>query len=139
LVYLTLFVASLLAATLLPGGSEALLLYDLSHEENIIWLLFITATFGNTLGSIVNYGIGLKGVDYLIQKGHTKEKYLSQAHRLFDKYGAVALLLSWLPVVGDPITFAAGVLKYDFKWFLGLVFLAKGIRYIVIIVLYYQM
>ncbi len=139
MVYSTLFFASLLAATLLPGGSEALLLYDLSNTDNIIWLLFICATVGNTLGSVINYIIGLKGVDYLTQKGYAKQKYLNSADQLFDKYGAWALLLSWVPVVGDPITFVAGALKYSFKWFVVLVLFAKGLRYMVVIGLYLGM
>ena len=133
--YLTLFFASLLAATLLPGGSEALLLYDLSNND-ALFLLFIAATLGNTLGSVINYLIGYKGFDYLVDKGYAKEKQLLQAHQFFDKYGGFALLLSWMPIIGDPITFIAGVMKYRFKWFLFLVFCAKAIRYGVVIGIY---
>ncbi len=133
--YLTLFFASLLAATLLPGGSEALLLYDLSNK-NTLSLLFIVATLGNTLGSMINYFIGRKGYKYLIDKKYTKEKQLKQAHQFFEKYGGFALLLSWMPVIGDPITFIAGVMKYRFKWFLFLVFCAKAIRYAGVIAIY---
>ncbi len=138
MIYFTLFFASLLAATLLPGGSEALLLYDLSQNANTFLLVFI-ATLGNTAGSVINYMIGRKGTVYLIDKGYAKEKYLQKAHVLFTRYGAMALLFSWMPVLGDPITFIAGVTEYDFKKFLFLVLIAKGIRYAVVTGLYLQL
>ncbi len=120
-----------MAATLLPLGSEALLLYDISLGYDIS-LLILVATIGNTLGSIVNYFLGLKGVDFLISKKYTKEKQLKDARKIFKKYGAFSLLLSWVPIIGDPITFIAGVLKYDIKKFILIVFLAKGARYVVV-------
>ena len=132
MLYLTLFTVSLLAATLLPGGSEALLLYDLSSGANSV-LLLISATAGNVLGSVINYVTGKKGIEYLVEKRYAKERDLAKAHRIFEKYGAVALLFSWMPVVGDPITFIAGVSGYDFRRFLLLVLLAKGVRYGVLV------
>ncbi len=137
MLYLSLFFTSLLAATLLPGGSEALLLYDLSQNADI-FLLLLSATTGNTLGSLVNYFIGKKGVDYLVEKGYAKQRGLEKAHRYFEKYGAWALLFSWMPVIGDPITFVAGVTKYDSGKFLLFVFVAKGVRYGVVTALYLQ-
>jgi len=131
LVYLTLFGVSLLAATLLPMGSEALLLYDLSLGYNP-FLLILFATTGNTLGSIINYFLGHKGVDFLTDKKYLNPKQLKKATNTFEKYGAFSLLLSWMPIIGDPITFVAGVLKYDFKKFVVIVFIAKGVRYMVV-------
>jgi membrane protein YqaA with SNARE-associated domain len=133
--YFTLFFLSLSAATLLPIGSEALLLYDLSQNYTP-WLLFIFATLGNTLGSIINYFIGLKGISFLIEKGYLTSDRLVSSKKLFKKYGAFALLLSWAPVIGDPITFVAGVLKFDFKWFVLLVLISKAMRYGVVIAVY---
>ena len=131
LVYLTLFTLSLLSATLLPGGSEALLLYDISQNHNLT-LLLVAATVGNTLGSLINYFLGSKGIEYLLAKNIAKEKHLEKAHVYFEKYGAWALLLSWVPIIGDPITLIAGALKYDVKWFVMIVLFAKGMRYIMI-------
>ncbi len=136
--YLTLFFASLLAATLLPGGSEALLLYDLSQNYSVSFLL-LAATAGNTLGSLINYLLGYKGSDYLLHRGYLKPKALARGHALFEKWGAVALLLSWMPVVGDPVTFVAGVLRYEVWKFLLLVVIAKGVRYGVVTALYLQL
>ena len=128
MVYLTLFTLSLLSATLLPGGSEALLLYDISQGYNL-YLLLLFATLGNTLGSLVNYLVGAKGITYLRKKNIAKQKQLLRAQNTFQKYGAWALLLSWVPIIGDPITLIAGVLKYDVKRFIMIVLFAKAMRY----------
>ncbi|MCF6243821.1 MAG: DedA family protein [Sulfurovum sp.] len=129
--YITLFVVSFLAATLLPLGSEALFVYDISQNYPLIFL-WIVATVGNTMGSIFNYWLGCKGEAYLIKKGHVTEKKMDNAKGLFDRYGGWMLLLSWVPIIGDPLTFVAGVLRYNFKYFVFIVFIAKGTRYAVV-------
>jgi membrane protein YqaA with SNARE-associated domain len=131
MIYLVLFISALISATLFPLGSEALLIYDIKEGYNI-YLLITVATLGNTLGSVINYYLGLKGEEYLIEKKILKEKYILKSKYYFDKYGSISLLFSWLPIIGDPITFIAGVLKFDFRKFLVLVFIAKLSRYIVI-------
>jgi len=130
--YITLFVVSFFAATLLPLGSEALLLYDIAQNYSLV-LLWSFATAGNTLGSMLNYWLGLKGEDYLEKKGHVSIETMDKARVIFAKYGGWSLLLSWVPIIGDPLTFIAGVLRYDFKWFSLIVFIAKGLRYAIII------
>jgi membrane protein YqaA with SNARE-associated domain len=132
--YLTLFTISFLAATLLPIGSEALLLYDISQGYSI-FLLWLFATTGNTLGSIFNYYIGLKGEVYLENRGYLSTQKMRKSRSLFDKYGGLVLLLSWAPIVGDALTFAAGVLRYSFKYFVLIVFVAKALRYATLIFL----
>ena len=129
MVYFILFGSAFISATLFPLGSEALLIYDINLGHNL-YLLLLFATFGNSLGSVVNYFLGLKGEEYLINKKLLNEKYILKAKSYFDKYGAWSILFSWLPIIGDPITFVAGVLKYDFKKFLILVIIAKFSRYL---------
>lgn len=133
--YFYLFLIAFLSATLFPMGSEAFLLFNLSLGNNI-YLLFLVATFGNTIGSVVNYWIGLKGENYLLGKKIVKEKHLIKSKNYFDKYGGYSILFSWLPIIGDPITLVAGVLRYNFKRFLLLVFIAKSARYLFLIVSY---
>ena len=132
MVYFILFGSAFISATLFPLGSEALLIYDITQGHNIYLLLFF-ATFGNSLGSVVNYFLGLKGEEYLINKKLLNEKYILKAKTYFDKYGDWSILFSWLPIIGDPITFVAGVLKYDFKKFLILVVVAKFSRYLFLV------
>lgn len=128
MIYLVLFTTAFISATLFPLGSEALLIYDITQGHNIYLLLFF-ATFGNSLGSVVNYYLGLKGEEYLINKKLLSKKLILKSKTYFDKYGGFCLLFSWLPIIGDPITFIAGTLKYDFKKFLVLVIIAKFLRY----------
>ena len=132
MVYLTLFAVAFISATLLPMGSEALLLYDISQGYTL-FLLWIVATIGNTLGSMVNYWLGLKGENYLEEKGYLSKVKMKKAKSSFGRYGGWTLLLSWMPIIGDPLTFIAGVLGYDFKKFSFIVLLAKGLRYVVLI------
>ena len=134
MVYFILFGSAFISATLFPLGSEALLIYDITEGHNIYLLLFF-ATFGNSLGSVVNYFLGLKGEEYLINKKLLNEKYIIKAKTYFDKYGAWSILFSWLPIIGDPITFVAGILKYDFKKFLILVVVAKFSRYLFLVLI----
>ena len=127
--YLILFITAFISATLFPLGSEALLIYDIRQGYNIYILLFF-ATFGNSLGSVLNYFFGLKGEEYLLEKRLVNENHIIKGKFYFDKYGTFTILFSWLPIIGDPITFIAGVLKYNFRKFLILVIIAKFSRYL---------
>ena len=134
MVYLILFITSLISATLFPLGSEALLIYDIKEGYNL-YLLLLFATIGNSLGSVINYFLGLKGEEYLLKKSLIKESYIIKCKKYFDKYGLYTVLFSWLPIIGDPITFVAGILKYDFKKFLFLVIIAKFSRYLFLVII----
>mgnify|MGYP006335702005 FL=1 len=129
--YLILFISAFISATLFPLGSEALLIYDIKEGYNIYFLVII-ATIGNSLGSIFNYFLGLKGEEYLIRKKLLSEKMILKLKNYFDKYGFYCLLFSWLPIIGDPLTFVAGILKYDLKKFVIIITLAKFLRYLFI-------
>ncbi|WP_321313279.1 YqaA family protein [Halarcobacter sp.] len=129
MVYMTLFFSAFLSATFFPFGSEAVLIYDILQGYNIYYLLFF-ATLGNTLGSVVNYFLGLKGEEFLERKNLLKREKIDKYIKFFSKYGGVTLLLAWAPIIGDPITFIAGILKYDFKKFLLLVAISKFSRYL---------
>ena len=129
--YIYLFLSSLISATLFPIGSEALFVFDLTNGLNIYYLLFF-ATFGNSLGSIINYYLGLGGEEFLVKKNWLNENKINKAKKYFSKYGAYSLLLSWMPIIGDPITFIAGILKYDIKRFILIVILSKFGRYFIL-------
>ena len=127
--YLTLFVTALVSATLLPMGSEGALLYLLS-EGGAVLPLIVVASVGNTLGALINYWLGLKGADYITRRGYVSQKRADQAHGYFERYGGYALLFSWMPVVGDPLTFIAGAARYSWVYFLVIVAAAKTGRYL---------
>ncbi|MEM7173139.1 MAG: YqaA family protein [Pseudomonadota bacterium] len=132
--YVSLFVSAFLAATFFPASSEVVLAgLAASGEFNHAWLL-IVASAGNTLGSVVNWLLGrfcLRWQDrcWFPAKPETLEK----ASLWFNRYGVWSLLLSWVPIIGDPITLVAGILKVRFWTFLVLVAIAKTIRYLAVL------
>lgn len=127
--YFSLFLTSFASATLLPGGSEALFVYLLSEHLSPILLLGV-ATLGNTLGAFANYILGKYATDFALRKNYMKEKHLQKASSLFEKYGAWSLLFSWLPIIGDPLTFVAGIVRYAWWKFIIIVGFAKLARYV---------
>ena len=133
MIYLSLFFVSFVSATLFPMGSEGVLLYDISQHSSKVVALWLVATFGNSLGSVLNYLIGYQGEAFLERKGYLSATKRQRATVWFDHWGGWALLLSWMPIIGDPLTFVAGVLRYDFWRFVLIVFFAKGVRYALLI------
>ena len=129
--YWILFISAFGAATLLPLQSELVLLGLLSQPDYMPLILLLVATIGNVLGSCVNWWLGLK-VDHFKHKKWfpVSEKQLQRAEYHYQKYGVWSLLLSWVPIIGDPLTLLAGVLKTPFSKFLMLTILAKGGRYL---------
>ena len=130
--YVGLFLASFLAATILPLSSEVVLSYFLINDYDPILSVTI-ATTGNVLGSLVNYAIGFWGSILLIRKVlRISEDEFLRAKQRFNKYGVFSLFFAWVPIIGDPLTVVAGVLKIDIFIFLILVTTGKLIRYIII-------
>ena len=102
-------------------------------------MLILVATVGNVLGSCVNWWLGIKLEVYKDKRWFpVSEKHLLKAQILYAKYGSPMLLLSWVPVIGDPITLVSGVLKEKFTIFIILVFTAKFLRYIVVYMIYLE-
>lgn len=131
--YLGLFLAAFAAATLLPMQSEAALVAMLVSEHYLPVALGAVATAGNVLGSVVNWFLG-RGVEHFKHKRWfpVSEAKLVKAQALYQRYGYWSLLLSWLPIIGDPITLMAGVMREPLWRFLLLVTLAKGGRYLLL-------
>ena len=130
--YLALFVLSLLASTVIPLGSEWLLVALIVKGFDPVTAI-VVATVGNTLGACTTYLIGLYGGDFLVRKiFRTDEESQKRAERLYARYGLWSLLLSWLPIIGDPLCLVGGVLKVRFSLFAGLVFVGKLARYVVV-------
>ncbi len=127
-----LFLSSLLSATLLPGGSEALLLYQLQQGVNG-WLLVAVAGSGNLIGSLITYAIGVGGNRLLHhplgRRIAPSPRQIARAERQFNRWGTPALLFAWLPLIGDPITLVAGLLRTPILHFTILVAIGKFGRY----------
>ncbi|MGD9662239.1 MAG: YqaA family protein [Porticoccaceae bacterium] len=131
--YAILFFSAFLAATVLPFSSELTLTALLANGGSALPLL-VVATVGNTLGSVVNWLLGL----YLLHFKDRRWFYFSDAQiergqHWFNRYGVWTLLLSWLPLGGDVLTLIAGVMRVRFWLFLMLVAIGKGLRYVAVI------
>lgn len=134
--YFLLFLSAFGAATLLPLQSEAVLVGLLLQAKHSAYLLLVVATVGNVLGSCVNWYLGLRIERFKDKKWFpVSEKNLSKAEKIYQKYGFWSLLLSWTPIIGDPITLIAGLMKENFWRFLFIVSIAKAGRYIFIYLL----
>ena len=132
--YVGLFLSALLAATVLPFSLEAVLVGLMAAGDyDMIWLWFL-ASLGNVLGAAVNWGLGRFCLRWQDRRWFPVDKEkLDRAGRWFSRYGVWSLLLAWVPFIGDPLTFAAGVLRVNFWLFLLLVSIGKAGRYAVVI------
>ena len=131
--YFILFWSALGAATILPFYSEVVLLAMLSegYDPALLWL---SATVGNTLGSVINWAIGWH-VDSLVGRRWVPmtEAQLERGRQWFYKYGYWSLLMAWAPVGGDALTFVGGIMRVRLVVFCILVGFGKGARYAALI------
>ncbi|HBK10238.1 MAG TPA: hypothetical protein DDZ12_03610, partial [Planktomarina temperata] len=113
--YAVLFISALMAATILPMQSEAVLVGFLVAGQKPVAYLLIIATLGNVLGAVINWGLGravrrFEGRSWF----PASQEQMQRAQRWYLRYGRWSLLASWLPIVGDPITVVAGTLRESF-------------------------
>ena len=122
-----------LAATILPVSSEVVLAVIVAAAPEALWTPILVATAGNTAGAAVNWALGRFFLHYRERRWFpVSEHQLDRASRWFQRYGVWSLLFAWLPVVGDPLTLVAGLLRVRFWIFLPLVAVGKGARYVVL-------
>ena len=130
---LGLFLSAFVAATLVPFSSEAVLAALIAAKGWNVVLLVLVATAGNTLGSVVNWALGHFGLHWRHSRWFPiDEEKLERGSDWFRRFGVWSLLFAWLPVIGDPLTFAAGIARVPFPLFLALVLIGKGARYALI-------
>ena len=130
--YFGLFVSAFLAATILPLSSEVVLSALLLKGLSPIALVCI-ATTGNVLGSLANYALGYWACIGIIKKWlKISDAEFARAEPHFVKYGLFSLCFAWVPIIGDPLTVIAGILRVRLFWFLILVTAGKLMRYVVI-------
>lgn len=130
---LSLFLVALASATLLPGGSEVWLarLWCVGEPPLALWLV---ATLGNTLGSMINMALGRYARRFQGRRWFpASPRSLARAEGWYHRYGELSLLLSWAPVIGDPLTVLAGVFRMPWWRALVWIVIAKGGRYAVVL------
>ena len=132
--YFQLLIISFLAATILPFSSEVVLTTMYLSNSFETYFLLIFASIGNILGSIANWYFGKKITIFQNRKWFpVSPNQLDRSQKYFKKYGLWSLLLAWVPIIGDPLTLLAGVLKVRFSIFLILVSISKISRYVFIL------
>ena len=134
--YFQLLLFSFLAATILPFSSEILLstMYMTGSFQTLN--LLVIASLGNISGSIVNWYLGKKINLYQKKKWFpVSSDRLKKSEYYYQKYGLWSLLLSWVPIIGDPITLFAGILNVRFQIFIILVSISKISRYVFVLYL----
>jgi membrane protein YqaA with SNARE-associated domain len=134
--YVGLFFTAVLAATLLPVNSEAALVALIVAGDQPLVALIAVASVGNVLGSTINWLLG-RGIERFRDRRWfpVKAATLDKAQGWYRRYGKWSLLLSWVPIIGDPLTLAAGILRERLLVFLPLVACAKTARFIAVAML----
>jgi len=137
LAYASLFGVAFLAATLLPAQSELVLLAMLAVGRFEPGLLLLAASLGNVLGSTVNWLLGRSLARFRGARWFpVSEPAMAKAEQRYRRFGELSLLLSWLPIIGDPLTLIAGVLRTPLHRFLIYVTIAKVGRYAALMALH---
>lgn len=132
--YGALFLSAFLAATVLPFSSEALLLAMAAGGDFSPVRLFLFASAGNILGAVVNWLLGRFCLHWQDRRWFpVSPTRLTQATDWFNRYGVWSLLFAWVPIIGDPLTLAAGFLRVRFWLFFLLVSIAKAGRYAILL------
>jgi membrane protein YqaA with SNARE-associated domain len=119
----SLFASSFLAATLLPGGSELVLVGVLKMHPQLYWPALVIGTVGNTLGGLSSYLIGR-----IFPKPDTHNHGLQYV----QKFGSASLLFAWAPIIGDALCVAAGWLRLNWLWVTVFMAIGKFLRYLLI-------
>jgi membrane protein YqaA with SNARE-associated domain len=126
-----LFLACLLSATIIPFSSEAIVAGALALGINP-WLIVLVATLGNTAGGMISFLMGwLCKWEWLEKYFHLKREKLERFRSHIERYGVWAALLTWLPIVGDPLAIAMGFMRINPWWTMVIMFVGKAIRYVV--------
>jgi len=123
---------SFLASTLLPLGSEPVLIAYLQLQPGNVWPALLVATLGNTLGGLVSYAMGWGVVWAVRYFGEGGGRWRGVAHGYVRRFGPAALLFSWLPVIGDPLCAVAGGMRLPFWPCLFCIVLGKFLRYLLV-------
>ena len=128
-----LFLSAFAAATLIPAQSEAVLVALILSAGQPVWLLIVIATVGNVLGSGVNWAMGRYLTRFSDRRWFPFSQHqMDKGARWYAQWGRWSLLAAWVPVIGDPLTLVAGVLREPWWRFVLIVSLGKGARYLVL-------
>ena len=123
------FVIAFISATLLPMGSEPAVFLVVKADPGLFWPVIAVATIGNTLGGVVSWWMGY-AAEKAVEAVRHREPPNPRALQWLQRFGPKACVLSWLPVVGDPLCAVAGWLKLPFWPCVGWMTLGKFLRFL---------
>lgn len=123
-----LFVSALISSTLLPGGSEVVLLFLATQTGENHWVLWLVSSAGNSIGGIITWAMGWWLAKRFPDKALDEQKH-KRALSHIRRWGSSSLLFSWLPVIGDPLCFVAGWLKLPIVYSVLFIIVGKAARY----------
>jgi membrane protein YqaA with SNARE-associated domain len=126
----TVFVVAFISATLLPMGSEPAVFGLIKLNPELFWPVIFVATAGNTLGGAVSWAMGLGAHKAVDKPATATPRTQLRALRWLERFGPKACLLSWLPVVGDPLCAVAGWLRFPFWPCVAYMAIGKFLRYL---------
>ena len=131
---LVMLASAFCAATLLILPSEAVLIAQIKAGLAPTWALLVAATIGNVAGSAFNWWLGRNARRFEGRRWFPfSPATIAAASDRFQRFGLWSLLLAWVPIIGDPLTFIAGVLCVPLRYFLPLVAIGKALRYVVVV------
>lgn len=130
--YLTLFIAAFVSATLWPMASEAVFLTYLQQNSDALLPLFTVATLGNSLGSVLMYELARQAGRFIEPHLERKRTELERWQNRLNRYGAPLLMLTWVPLVGDLLPLAAGILKTNRLLVIIYLVSGKALRYAIV-------
>ncbi len=128
----SLFFSAFISATIAPGGSEAVLVYWVNESVLSPKMLVFVATIGNTLGAITTWVMGwFLSIKFPVDSALSKDK--QRAVDWVRKWGRIALLFSWAPVIGDALCFAGGWLRLPVVTSILIIMVGKALRYAAVV------
>ena len=137
----SLFIGSLLASTVVPGGVEVLLYYMFQSGQHSFISLLAVSTSGNTIGGVITFLMGV-----VLHRGLAGFSWHNRIQKFFklddtalvrvQKWGIPILFFSWMPIIGDPLCLAAGYLRLSFWPSAAMIFFSKFSRYLVLLWLF---
>ncbi len=131
--YAGLFFASFLSSSILPMLSDPLVAYMQTNNFNS-FIIILMATAGSFIGSCTTYLLGFYGREKIIEKYmKIKREKLDRYKKIFEKYGAPALLFSWVPLIGDALVAVSGVLEINVTIFAIYAFIGKLLRFSIVV------
>lgn len=134
--YIGLLFVSIISGTFLPGPSD-FAIFGMFTLDFTPWVVIAVATLGIMIARVINYYVGTLGEEYVVQKkGWLTPLQVARAKNIFSKYGDAAMLMTWIPLVDDPLTIVGGFFRINFARYILFTFIASLFRHYLLYLLF---